>query len=88
MNYHLMNKDDIQKARQVTIHQLLGLHDTGRRQKIKCVFHKDRNPSLVIYPGDGGYCCFSCGKSGGDSIAFCKDLGLSFREAVNQLKDF
>ena len=83
-----MNDEDIQKARQVGLHRLLGLQDNGRRQKIKCVFHKDRNPSLVIYPGGGGYCCFSCGKVGRNSIDFCMALGLSFREAISQLKDF
>lgn len=83
-----MNNEDIQKARQVTIHRLLGLQDNGRRQKIKCVFHSDHNPSLVIYSGDRGYHCFSCGKGGHNSIDFVMDLGLPFVEAVRQLKDF
>lgn len=83
-----MNNEDIQKARQVTIHRLLGLQDNGRRQKIKCLFHSDHNPSLVIYPSDGGFNCFSCGKNGRNSIDFCIGLGLTFTEAVKQLKDF
>ena len=83
-----MNEQEIERARKVKLHTLLGLPDNGRRQTIKCVFHKDTHPSLVIYPGDGGYCCFSCGKAGSNTIDFCMNLGLTFRDAVNQLKDF
>ena len=83
-----MNEEDIQKARQVAIHDLLGIKQTGRRVSVRCVFHTDKNPSLVIYPSGGGYHCFSCGANGHNAIDFCMGLGLTFKEAVNQLKDF
>lgn len=38
-----------------------------------CPFHRDRNPSMKIYPHDKGYYCFSCG-SGGDVVKFVARL--------------
>lgn len=38
-----------------------------------CPFHVERTASLKVYPGDRGFHCFGCGKSG-DVIDFVKDL--------------
>lgn len=50
-----------------------------------CPFHKDRHPSMKIYPHDKGYYCFSCG-SGGDVIKFVGGLyGLDNEAAARRL---
>lgn len=82
-----MNEQEIEVARQVSIYDILGLKSKHRRTSVKCVFHTDNTPSLAIYP-TGGYHCFGCGKHGKNAIDFCMDLGLSFKEAVSQLKDY
>jgi len=83
-----MNETDIERARKVQIHTILGIKQTARRVKVKCLFHADKNPSLVIYPDGGGYHCFSCGANGHNAIDFSMGLGLTFKEAVRQLIDF
>lgn len=82
-----MDGADIERARAVSIYDILGLKQKGRRVSIKCVFHTDSTPSLAIYP-NGGYHCFGCGKNGHNAIDLCMDLGMTFKEAVSQLKDF
>lgn len=49
---------------------------------ISCPIHKERTPSLKIYPGDGGWHCFGCG-AGGSPIDFVMHIfGISFRQAI------
>lgn len=75
--------------------QKLGLRTrkSGDRLIARCPFHEDRTPSLVLYPGDRGFYCFSCQRHG-DAItlyqhvrqlrpldaarAVCEDFGLSW----------
>jgi len=52
-----------------------------------CPFHADTDPSLIVTPATNLFHCMSCG-AGGDVIAFIqKHDGLSFRHAVELLKD-
>lgn len=52
-----------------------------------CPFHSERTPSMKIYPGQRGYCCFGCGKSG-DVIDFVKEyFSISFKDAVRKIND-
>lgn len=55
---------------------------------IQCPFHAgDRQASLHIYPGKGGWHCFGCGK-GGSVIDFVMCLfGCTFSDAVARLND-
>lgn len=47
---------------------------TGRgRYRIRCPFHEDRTPSLVIYPPGEGWWCPVCGKGGQDAASFCAE---------------
>lgn len=49
---------------------------------ICCPFHGEKTPSLKIYPGTGGWCCFGCGRKG-SVIDFVKEHeGCDFRTAV------
>ena len=50
-----------------------------------CPFHEDREPSLVVLPGDAELFCFSC-DAGGDVIHFVGRLrGTGFRETAELL---
>lgn len=50
-----------------------------------CPFHGEREPSLKVYPGSGGWHCFGCGK-GGSVIDFVMEHeGCGFREAVDAI---
>lgn len=44
-----------------------------RQGRCICPFHRDRHPSMKIYPHNRGYYCFSCG-AGGDVITFVGKL--------------
>ena len=82
----MITKEDIQRARDVSIYQLLGLSNPGRRVSISCPFpdHRDHSPSFALYPNNS-YHCFGCGKNGQNAIDFCVELGIPFNEAVKEL---
>ena len=77
--------DDIAPLREIRIHNLLGIQDTGRRISVRCPFHGDRTPSLAIYPDNSWY-CFGCALSGQNAIDFTIACGYTFKEAVEELK--
>lgn len=52
-----------------------------------CPFHREKKPSLYIYPKDDMFVCFSCGKKG-DLIQFVQILfSLSFKDALEKVND-
>lgn len=65
-----------------------GFHVDGRGNCL-CPFHKDRHPSMKIYPHNRGYYCFSCG-AGGDVVKFVARLfDLNNESAAHKLiEDF
>lgn len=64
-------------------------YSVDRQGRCLCPFHKDRRPSMKIYPHDKGYYCFSCG-NGGDVIKFVARLyGLDNESAAwKVIEDF
>lgn len=60
----------------------------GRNGFLRCPFHQgDRTASLKIYPGQGGWHCFGCGR-GGSVIDFVMELyGLTFSQACLRLNE-
>ena len=70
----------------VGMEQILGLY--GYRTKrgfMVCPFHGDRDASLKVYKGTGGWHCFGCGK-GGSVIDFVMEHeGCDFRTAVTAI---
>lgn len=79
---------DIKSAAQmirdtVTAEQIIGLYGYKTRHGFMvCPFHGDRDASLKVYPGTGGWHCFGCGK-GGSVIDFVMEHeGCDFRTAV------
>lgn len=79
--------DELEKIRQIRIHRVLNIKDTGRRIPIRCLFHNEKSPSCVIYP-DNSYYCYGCGKHGNNSIDFVMDMGYSFKDAIEELKRY
>jgi DNA primase len=77
---------DIMDARNVKISDLLGLQNTGRRQHIRCPFHKDSTPSFVLYP-DNSFHCYGCSAHGNNAIDFAKLVSPSdsFENVVKDL---
>lgn len=50
-----------------------------------CPFHQERDPSFTVWPGDGGWYCFGCGK-GGDVIDFVMKIeNVDFKRACEIL---
>jgi hypothetical protein len=43
------------------------------RYRLRCPFHNDHNPSLIVYPPGKGWWCPVCGK-GGDAVAFVAEF--------------
>lgn len=85
----MIQTDEINELRQISIHSILNIRNTGRRVSIPCVFHRDNTPSFSLYP-DNSYHCFGCGKNGQNAIDFVMDCGYTFTEAItelNKLKD-
>lgn len=79
--------EDIEKYRDIPITTILGIKNTGRRQTICCPFHSEKTGSFNIYP-DGSYYCFGCAKHGSNAIDFCRDLGFTFHEALQELNEY
>jgi DNA primase catalytic core len=52
-----------------------------------CPFHDDREPSLKVTPGKNLWHCFGCGAGGGPVDWVMKRRGVSFRHAVELLRE-
>ena len=53
----------------------------------RCPFHEDATPSLSVTPAKNLFNCFGCGAGGGVIDWVMKREGVSFRHAVELLKD-
>jgi DNA primase len=63
------------------------LKKAGRLLKGLCPFHHEKTPSFVVYPDQGTYHCFGCGKSGDAFTWLAETEHLDFAEALKQLAD-
>jgi DNA primase len=64
------------------------LEKRGADRVGRCPFHDDQTPSLVVTPGKNLWRCFGACDAGGDVVAWVmKREGVSFRHAVELLKD-
>ena len=75
------------KAR-LTMPQVAGHYgyEPNRSGFLRCPFHSgDHTASLKVYPGNGGWYCFGCGKGGGP-IEFVRELfNLNRNDAIAKL---
>ena len=66
--------------------ELYGYHP-NRAGFICCPFHREKTPSMKLYPGEGGFHCFGCG-AGGSVIDFTAQLfNLDPMGAVRRLNE-
>ena len=63
------------------------LKKSGKDQIGKCPFHDDAEPSLVITAAKNLWHCFSCQTGGGSIDWVMKIHGVSFRHAVELLRE-
>ena len=67
----------------VTMEQIISLY--GYKTKhgfMVCPFHGDKDASLKVYPGSGGWHCFGCGKGGSVVDFVMEHENCDFRTAV------
>src|SRR5437764_5390860 len=65
--------------------QTVALKKAGRHLKGLCPFHHEKTPSFVVYPDQGNYHCFGCGKSGDVFTWLQETEHLDFAEALKTL---
>jgi len=58
---------------------------TGKNFTCCCLFHDDKNPSMVMYPDSGYFKCFSCGTKGSVIDIEMKLRGGSAKDAMDRL---
>jgi DNA primase catalytic core len=63
------------------------LKKSGKDLTGKCPFHEDDTASLVVTPAKNLWHCFGCGAAGGPIDWVIKKNGVSFRHAVELLRD-
>lgn len=72
---------ELSKAKGFPIDKLLPF----TRNKTKCIWHTDKDPSLYYYRKDNRVHCFACGK-GGDAVDVAMQMkGLSIGDAIGFL---
>ena len=69
------------------ISQRVQLKRAGRYLKGLCPFHGEKSPSFVVYPDQGTYHCFGCGKSGDIFTWLQETENLDFGETLRRLAD-
>ncbi len=65
----------------------VALKKSGKDWLGKCPFHDDGEPSLVVTPSKNLWHCFGCSLGGGPIDWVMKKNGVSFRHAVELLKE-
>jgi DNA primase catalytic core len=63
------------------------LRPVGKDRHGRCPFHEDREASLVVTPAKNLWHCFSCQIGGGPIDWMMKSKGVSFRHAVELLRE-
>lgn len=65
----------------------IALKKSGKDWLGQCPFHEDDTASLVVTPAKNLWHCFGCGAAGGPIDWVIKKNGVSFRHAVELLRD-
>ena len=65
----------------------IALTKSGKDRLGRCPFHDDDQPSLTITPAKNLWHCFGCGLGGGPIDWVMKKQGVSFRHAVEILRE-
>ena len=65
----------------------IALKKSGKDRLGRCPFHEDDTASLVVTPAKNLWHCFGCGAGGGPIDWVMKSSGVSFRHAVELLRE-
>jgi DNA primase catalytic core len=65
----------------------LALEQRGQDYAAHCPFHEEVTASLIVTPGKNLFHCFGCGAAGGPIDWVMKRNGVSFRHAVELLRE-
>ena len=65
----------------------IALRPAGKDLLGRCPFHEDREASLVVTPAKNLWHCFACQIGGGPIDWIMKTKGVSFRHAVELLRE-
>lgn len=79
--------EDIKDKLDITdyIRRRIQLQKAGRNFKGLCPFHTEKTPSFFVFPDNGRWHCFGCGK-GGDIFNFAMEVeGVDFHTALEDL---
>lgn len=57
----------------------------NRAGYICCPFHREKTPSLKLYPDDGGFHCFGCGAHGSVIDFVMRLFDITFQQAIIRL---
>ena len=84
-----LTNEELNKLREVSIRNILGKPETGRKIIINCVFdgHRDSTPSLLL-DNNNGYYCFGCSIRGKGAIDFLTSMGFKFTDIVEELRKY
>ncbi|MBQ8533740.1 MAG: DNA primase [Clostridia bacterium] len=81
--YELKTRNPIDE----TVSRYISLKKRGKNLIGLCPFHGEKTPSFTLYPENGSFYCFGCGK-GGDVISFTMAIeNLDYMESVKLLAD-
>jgi DNA primase len=79
-----LTKEELQQIRDVSIHNILGVHGNSRRVSMPCPIHSGKNNNFNLYQ-DNSFHCFKCGAHGNGAIDFVVAMGFSFEDALVEL---
>ena len=86
-------QDEIERLKEeVSVERLvedsgIELKKSGKDKIGRCPFHEDDTASLVVTPSKNLWHCFGCGAAGGPIDWVIKSRGISFRHAVELLRE-
>jgi len=86
MNSNL-TKEELNIVREISIKKICGIENKRGKVNVRCVFHQDKTPSLLI-DDNNGYYCFGCGKKGKGALSFVMDMGIRFDDALKELSNY
>jgi DNA primase len=81
--------DRIRNAANVVqlVEEMTKLTPSGNRLKGLCPFHEDGEASFTVYPDQGSWHCFGCGRGGSAFDLIMQSKGLDFTEAARWLAE-
>ncbi len=80
-----LTENELNRLRDISIHDILGLTNNGRHIAISCPHgNSDSTPSCYIY-NDNGFHCFSCGRHGNNALDFMMSIEGSFIKSCEEL---